>query len=171
VAHRTVSGAQAGAPSELTVLRNSLHSSAKNHQTVWCVTGLSGEPTKQRPTSSTVDYGRLHNSLKRQKSEDSLRHQVALDCPVCHRIVRCTKMTYDFNGQLHQTPTVRWRGTQRTVNSRVSGAHRTVRCAHRQRTQPTARMLVGTINIPTTIIQVIQAFHSLHSIQDVIPKL
>jgi hypothetical protein len=52
---------------------------------------------------------------------------------VCHRTVRCTKRIDDFNGQQLQTPTVGWRGTHRTVNSVVSGAHRTIRCARRQK--------------------------------------
>jgi hypothetical protein len=111
-------------------------------------TGLSSELTRQRSTLPKVDSGRLLHSLKRQKSEDSLRRQVAPDCPVCHRTVRCTTRTYDFNGQQLQTPTVGWRGMHWTVNSSMSGAHQTVRCAHRQRSQPTARIVVAAINTP-----------------------
>ena len=132
-----LSGAQAGALSELATLGNSQRSSAKNHWTVWYAIGLSDEPTEQRSTPPIVDYGSLHCSLKRQKSEDSLRRQVAPDCLVCHWTVRCTTRTDDFNSQQLQTPTIDWRG-----------AHRTVRCAHRQTEQPTARMLVGVINTP-----------------------
>jgi hypothetical protein len=52
---RTVSGAQAGALCELAPLGFSQRSSTKNHRTVRCATGLSGETTEQRSTSPTVD--------------------------------------------------------------------------------------------------------------------
>jgi hypothetical protein len=87
-------------------------------RTIRCATGLSGETTEQRPTSLTVDCG----TVWPQKSEDSLRCQIAPDCLVCRRTVRCRKKTEDFNGQQLQTPTVGWCGTHRTVNNVVSGA-------------------------------------------------
>jgi hypothetical protein len=104
--HRTVSDAQAGAPSDLVALGKTQRSSAKNHRTVWCVTGLSSEPTKQWSTSPAVDCGRLHRNLKRQKVKDSLRCQVTPDYLVCHQTVWCTTGTDDFNDQQLQTPTV-----------------------------------------------------------------
>jgi hypothetical protein len=63
--HRTVSDALAGALRELAVLRNSRRSSTKNHRTVQCAIGLSGE----RSNGRLRDCAR---GLKRQKSEDSL---------------------------------------------------------------------------------------------------
>lgn len=104
VAHRTLFDAQAEAPRELAALGFSQSHSTKIHQTVWCVTGLSGEP------------------IAEHKSEVSLQSQNAPDCLVCHRTVRCRKKTEDFNDQQLQTPTVGWHGTHRTVNSAVSGA-------------------------------------------------
>jgi hypothetical protein len=53
--HRIVPSALAGALRELAALGFSQHSSTKNHRTDWCATGLSGETTKQRSTSPTVD--------------------------------------------------------------------------------------------------------------------
>jgi hypothetical protein len=52
-----LSGAQAGVPNEQAALGKTQHSSAKNRRTVWCVTGLSGEPTtnghlRQRSTAT-----------------------------------------------------------------------------------------------------------------------
>jgi hypothetical protein len=46
------------------------------------------------------------------------------------------------NGRLLQNP------THRTVNSTYPMRHRTVRCAHRQQTQPTARKWLEAINTP-----------------------
>jgi hypothetical protein len=94
------SGAQAGAFRELAALGISQRSSTKNHRTVRCATGLYSETTSKSHLRPTVDCGWLRGSLQRQKSEDSLWQQVAPDCPVCHRIVRCTKRTKFFNGWL-----------------------------------------------------------------------
>jgi hypothetical protein len=91
-------------------------------------TGLSGEPTKQRSTSPTVNCGRLHHNLKRLKVRDSLWCQVAPDCPVHHKDRR-----------------LQW-STAPNPNGRLTSTHRTVRCVHRQRSQPTARIVVGAIN-------------------------
>jgi hypothetical protein len=49
--HLTLSGALARALSELAAHGNSQRSSAKNHWTVRCVSGPSGEPTKQLSTA------------------------------------------------------------------------------------------------------------------------
>jgi hypothetical protein len=79
----------------------------QNHRFVRCATELSGVPPDY-PVSSLCN-GRLRDctrSLQRQKSEDSLRRQVAPNCLLCHRTVRCTKRTEVFNGQQLQTPTV-----------------------------------------------------------------
>jgi hypothetical protein len=73
--HTGLSGALAGALSELTALGFSERSSTKNHSTDrW--------DKEQRSTSPN---GRLRDcvrSMQRQKSEHSLRRQVAPNCPV-----------------------------------------------------------------------------------------
>jgi hypothetical protein len=94
--------------------------------------------------------GRLH---QRSTAVDcaavwSVRSQKTVCDVRSYQTVRCTKRIDDFSVQQLQTPTIDWRGTHRTVNNRVSGAHRTVPCAHRQTKQPTTRMLVGAINTP-----------------------
>jgi hypothetical protein len=104
VAHRTLSGAQAGALRELAALGISQRSSTKIYRTVRCATGLSGETMEQRSTSPNGRLRDCAHSLQYQKSEDSLRWQVAPNCPVPQK-------TEDFNGQQLQTPTVGWRGT------------------------------------------------------------
>jgi hypothetical protein len=81
-----------------------------------------------------------------QKSE--CRSQRSPDCPMCHRTVRCSKMTSASNGQLLQTLTVVLMWRTRTVNSDCPVVHRTVRCAHRQQPLPTARKWLGAINTP-----------------------
>jgi hypothetical protein len=118
VAHQTLSGAPGYNPRELATLGFSQSHSTKIRQTVRCATGLSGEPTEQRSTSPTVDCSTVWPSEVRA----TLQSQNAAECPMCHRTVQCHKRTKDFNGQQLQTPTIGWRGTQRTVNSRVSGA-------------------------------------------------
>jgi hypothetical protein len=56
VAHRTLSGAQAAAPRELSALGFSQRESIKIHWTVWCAIGLSVETMEQW---STLPNGRL----------------------------------------------------------------------------------------------------------------
>jgi hypothetical protein len=71
--------------------------------------GLSGAPPDYPVRQQSNDQLRQRSTVEqsdRQKSEDSLRCQIAPDCPVCHRTVRCHKKTEDFNGQQLQTPTV-----------------------------------------------------------------
>jgi hypothetical protein len=46
-----------------------------------------------------------------------------------------------------------WRGTHRTVNGTCPVHHRTVRCAYRQQTQPTARKWLEAINTPYQLLQ------------------
>jgi hypothetical protein len=75
-------------------LGNSRARSTIIHRTVWCVTGLSGEPAEQwLPVRQQLSAQR--NSAC-QKSER--RSQRAPDCPVWYRTVRCSKTT--------KTPTV-----------------------------------------------------------------
>jgi hypothetical protein len=47
-----------------------------------------------------------------------------------------------------QTPMARWHDAHWTVNSTCPLRHRTVRCAHRQQTQPMARKWLEAINTP-----------------------
>jgi hypothetical protein len=111
---------------------------------------------------ATTDFanGRLHYSLKCQKVRDSLQCQITPDCPVHHmnRRLQCSTAP-NSNGQMT------WHAPD-SEQCAVSGVHRTVRCAHRQTEQPMTRIVVGAINTPSTSIQVIQAFHSQHSIQE-----
>jgi hypothetical protein len=95
---------------------------------------MSSEPTEQQSDEPTVDCKRW--TVCSKKSEREVRtHRT---CLVCHRTVRCSKKTKDFNGQPLQTPTVCWRGRHRTVNSAMSGVPSTT----------TARIVVGAINTP-----------------------
>jgi hypothetical protein len=67
---------------------------------------MSGEPTEQRSNASTVDCvnsKNVHNAEVRSQSYDIRTHRT---CPVCHRTIRCSKRTKDFNGQPLETPTV-----------------------------------------------------------------
>jgi hypothetical protein len=57
------------------------------------IIGLSGGPSMQRSTPPTVDCGRCTCSLQRWKSEDSLRRQVAPDCPVHHEDIQLQRST------------------------------------------------------------------------------
>jgi hypothetical protein len=116
--HRTLSGAQAEAPRELVALGFSQSHSTKNHWTVRCATGLSGEPTEGTMNSAEVRT---------------------------HRTIWCRKRTKDFNGQPLQTPTVGGCGTHRTMNSVMSGAPPDCPLCP---SITTARIVVGAINTP-----------------------
>jgi hypothetical protein len=85
--------------------------------------------------------------LRAQKSEQRQKahRTVNSDCPVHHR-------------------TVRWPTCQKLQRSEPNGlvtwlAHRTVRCAIRQKPSPTVNLVVGAINTPpTATLQCIQVF-------------
>jgi hypothetical protein len=110
--------------------------SAIIHRTCPVHTGLSGVPAKQR---LPVRNGRLCKvNSANQMSEQMVRG--APDCLVPHE----DKASSDRpaprpNGRMM------WR---RTGHCPV--AHRTVRCAHRQQTSPTARFLLVAINTTPT---------------------
>jgi hypothetical protein len=55
VCHRTVSGAPGPYRCQPATLRNSRARSAINHRTIWCATGLSGEPAGNGYPAPTVD--------------------------------------------------------------------------------------------------------------------
>jgi hypothetical protein len=84
--HRTVSGAQAGTPSEPAALGKNSSLVAKIHRTVRCAPNC---PVSLGPTV-IITNGRLLRGKKGQKSRSSQRKSVAPDCPVCHRTVLCT---------------------------------------------------------------------------------
>jgi hypothetical protein len=123
--------------SKLATFGNSVSRSAIIHRTVRCSTGLSGVPSGAMVVRAN---GRLHATVKRysarlraQKLEQA--HQtVNSDCPTHHR-------------------TVRWPSCQKLQRSEPNGrvtwlAHRTVRCAMRQKPSPTVTLVVGAINTP-----------------------
>jgi hypothetical protein len=82
------------------------------HLTNWQLSGyLSARPLKFIGLSgeTTVNFAQWSTALTAtqsvaQKSEVSLQRQDTLNCPVCHRIVRCSKRIEDFNDQPLQIP-------------------------------------------------------------------
>jgi hypothetical protein len=101
VCHRTVSGAPGPYDSKPTTLGNSRARSTIIHRTVRCATELYCEPAEQRLPVRQRSPAAVNSAC--QKSER--RSQKALDCPVRHRTVRCSKTTRRSNGQLLQTLT------------------------------------------------------------------
>jgi hypothetical protein len=130
--------------SKLLTFGNSRSRSAIIHRTVRCSTGLSGVPAEQRLLRANGRLQKAVNVLQcEQKSEQRQKAHwtVYRTCPVHHR-------------------TVRWPRSQKLQRSESNGrvtwlAHWTVRCAMRQQPPPTALLMVGAINTPTT-------HHSLH---------
>jgi hypothetical protein len=123
--------------------------SAIIHRTVLCTPDMSGEPTKQRQLGTN---GRL------QKGTMQVRSQSRKSEHTGH--VRCaTRLSGATTRQ--RVPTVNRskpqlacrRGTHQTVNSVCPVHHRTVRCAHRQQTQPTTRKWLEAINTPNHLLQ------------------
>ena len=129
--HRTVrwcTGLSGGAPDSVRCARlasvNWLLSglrrrrTAINHQTVrWC-TELSGEPTVGRANNRPRNLRETRGRANGQKG--------APDYPVCTGHVRCANGSLAANGRL--------RRLRKEIGHRtVSGMHRTVRCARRQK--------------------------------------
>jgi hypothetical protein len=79
------------------------------------ITRLSGETTSNGQLRPTVDCATARVVC-------TARSQNTFCDDRSHRTVRCSKRTDDFNGQPLKTPTIGWRDTHRTMNSRVSGA-------------------------------------------------
>jgi hypothetical protein len=77
--HRTVSGAQVGAPNELAALEKTQSSAAKIHRTIQCTPDC---PVSPRPTVvfATVDCYRTATGLETVRRSEPVR---APDCPVC----------------------------------------------------------------------------------------
>jgi hypothetical protein len=119
LAHRTVSGAPGWTLVKRLLSGNILRSTAIIHRTVrWC-TGLSGEPTV---ASATVGHAISGRRVARANGR-----QGAPDCPVCTgQCTNCpgaaTVICAKKDGDRH-----------RTVYSDCPVAHRTIRCATRQK--------------------------------------
>jgi hypothetical protein len=137
VCHRTVSGAPGRitlncSPSGTRGSRSSII-----HRTVRCSTGLSGVPSGATATRANGRLQRNSETLQcAQKSEQAqkVHRTMNSDCPVHHQ-------------------TVRWPRCQKLQRSEPNGlvtwlAHRTVRCALRQKPSPTVIFVVGAINTP-----------------------
>jgi hypothetical protein len=119
-------------------------------------TELSDEPTtnghlRQRSTATRLPWVR---NVRSQKQSATI---------MSHWTVRCATRTGESNGRLQWATDV------------TSIGHWTVPCLVHTglssvsvdiKLQPTTRIVIETINTPTTTIQWIQAFHSPHSIQE-----
>jgi hypothetical protein len=76
------------------------------HRTVWCATGLSGEPAAPEPTIGSTISGR--------RVACANGHQATPDYPVCHQTVRCAKgamavmVGFARKGRRSRLFTVRW---------------------------------------------------------------
>jgi hypothetical protein len=113
-------------------------------------------PAEQRLLRANGRLQRTVNArLRAQRAEQRQKahRTVNRTCPVHHR-------------------TVRWSHSSDLRRSNPNGlvtwlAHQTVRCAMRQKPSPTAILVVGGYKYPpTTTLQDIQAFTTLHSIQE-----
>jgi hypothetical protein len=135
VCHRTVSGAPGSSTPNLPPSGIRGGHSAIIHRTIRCSTGLSGVPSgamvvcKGTVKRYSADYARRSQS-RRQKAHRTVNS----DCLVHHQ-------------------TVRWPRCQKLQRSEPNSlvtwlAHRTVRCAIRQKPSPTVILVVGAINTP-----------------------
>jgi hypothetical protein len=88
VCHRTVSGVPGPYRCQPSTLGNSRARSAIIHQTIWCATGLSGEPTSNGYPAPTVDSAKCYSGLQcHDRSQSSEVRGTGLsgvtpDCPV-----------------------------------------------------------------------------------------
>jgi hypothetical protein len=128
LAHRTVRWCigqcpvrQAG-PRELAALGNKRRRTAIIHRIVWWCTGLSGEPTVASANGRPRNPGATRGS--------SNGRQGAPDCPVCTGQCPVRQRARSCNGRLCPI----WKAiAHRTDYSSCPVAHRTVRCATRQK--------------------------------------
>jgi hypothetical protein len=153
LAHRTVSGAPGSYNSELFTFGFLRHRSAIIHLTVRCATGMSGAPVEQRLFGATVDCTVPLTALQ---FAAKVRVEVR-GAPDKKQCLSGATRSQRSNGPLRQNPNglVTWL------------AHRTVRCAHRQQPAPIVVLVVGGYKYPTTTsTSTIQAFNTLHSIQE-----
>jgi hypothetical protein len=141
--------------SELLTFGNSGSRSAIIHRTVWCSTRLSGAPAEQRLFRANGRLQKTLNALQcTQKSEHAQKahRTVYRTCPVHHRTVRCPRcqklQRLEYNGR------VTWL------------AHRTVRCAMRQKPSPTVLLVVGAINTPNHHTSMHPSFQPSNTLQE-----
>jgi hypothetical protein len=120
--------------SELATFGNSGSRSAIIHRTVRCASGVTA--TQRQWSSATNNKcATVRACTRRSQDRCQKAHQaVNRDCPVHHR-------------------TVRWPRSQKLQWSEPNGrvtwlAHRTFRCAMRQKPSPTVTLVVGAINTP-----------------------
>jgi hypothetical protein len=108
--------------------------SAIIHRTVRCASGAM-TTSRQRSSAEGIKCAKVCACARRSQSRRQKAHQtVYRTCPVYHR-------------------TVRWPHKSELQRSNPNGwvtwvAHRTVRCARRQKPSPTAILVVGAINTP-----------------------
>jgi hypothetical protein len=153
LAHRTVSGAPGPYRCELFTFGFLWPCSAIIHRTVRCATGLSGAPAEQRLSSATVNCTVPLTSLQ---FAVEVRAEVR-GAPDKEQYLSGATRSQRSNGRLRQNPNgwVMWL------------AHRTIRFAHRQQPPPMVVLVVeGYKYPPTTSTPTIQAFNTLHSIQE-----
>jgi hypothetical protein len=138
--------------SELATFGNSRRRSAIIHRTVRCASGVMA--TQHQRTSATNNKcATVRACTRRSKDRRQKAHRtVNSDCQVHHRTVRCPSC----------------QKLQRSEpNDRVTWlAHRTVRCAMRQKPSPTVTLVVGAINTPTTHHSLYPSFQPSNFIQE-----
>jgi hypothetical protein len=141
VAHRTLSGAPGPRPNEQATIGNSLGALRYNSPDCPVCTG------HVRWASGATTNWRQQSTAKVNSSEQCAAEVRAQKLEV-------TELSGATIGQGFQRSTsskpqrARWRGTHRIVNSDCLVHHRTVRCAHRQQSQPTTRKWLEAINTP-----------------------
>ena len=156
LAHRTVSGAPGPYNFKLATLGFLWARSAIIHRTVRCATGLSGAPAEQRlpaQRSTAMDTCERY-SARTVRTEVRAATRGAPDSEQC---MSGATRRQSSNGRLRPNPNgwVMWM------------AHRTVRCAHRQQPNPNGCLVIEGYKYPsTTSTLTIQAFNTLHSIQE-----
>jgi hypothetical protein len=141
--HRTVSGAPGQAPNEQATLgfsQGALHYNSSDCP--MCTRHV------RWANGATVTYanGRLPKVNSCERARQRLEHTGHVWCGTGLFGAAIGQRVPMVNRSKPQR--VCWRGTHRTVNSTYPVHHRTVRCAHRHQTQPTARKWLETINTP-----------------------
>jgi hypothetical protein len=151
VCHRTVSGAPLDSVrctrelnSELLTFGNSGSRSAIIHRTVWCSTGCLVCQWSNGYFAPTIVCREQLMRYSARRSQSRARRRTWQWTVT----VRCTTRlsggppVRSSNGQ---NPTAGWRGWH---TGQCPMAHRTVRCAMRQKPSPTVTLVVGAINTP-----------------------
>jgi hypothetical protein len=134
--------------SELASFGNLGGRSAIIHRTIRCSTGLSGVPAEQRLLRANGRLQKALNALQCVPTRSEVRAGARRRTGQSTGLVQCTTRlsggptSQSSNGR---TLTVGWRGWR---TGQCSVAHRTVRCARRQKPTPTTILVVGAINTP-----------------------